>query len=50
LTQYNLDFVGTVPEDSEVQHFDLEGRPTVELSSENEAMKAAYRIFDKIIP
>ena len=50
LSQYNLDFIGTVPEDSEVQRFDLEGRPTVELPRENEAMKAAYRIFDEIIP
>ncbi len=50
LSQYKLDFIGTVPEDSEVQQFDLEGRPTVELQSENEAMKAAYLIFDKIIP
>jgi CO dehydrogenase maturation factor len=50
LSQYKMDFIGTVPEDSEVQLFDLEGRPTVELPSENEAMKAAYRIFDEIIP
>jgi CO dehydrogenase maturation factor len=50
LSQYDMDFIGTVPEDPEVQLFDLEGRPTVELPSENEAMKAAYRIFDGIIP
>ncbi len=49
LGQYDLDFVGTVPEDSEVQQFDLEGRPTVELPRENAAVKAAYRIFDEII-
>lgn len=48
LDQYDLDFIGTVPEDSEVQRFDLEGRPTVELHSENGAVKAAYRIFDEI--
>jgi CO dehydrogenase maturation factor len=48
LDQYDLDFIGTVPEDSEVQQFDLEGRPTVELPNENAAVKAAYRIFDKI--
>jgi CO dehydrogenase maturation factor len=50
LSHYKMDFIGTVPEDSEVQQFDLEGRPTVGLPSENEAMKAAYRIFDEIIP
>ena len=48
LGQYDLDFIGTVPEDSEVQQFDLEGRPTVELPGENGAVKAAYRIFDEI--
>jgi CO dehydrogenase maturation factor len=48
LGQYDLDFIGTVPEDSEVQQFDLEGRPTVELPNENGAVKAAYRIFDEI--
>lgn len=48
LGQYDLDFIGTVPEDSEVQQFDLEGRPTVELPCENEAVKEAYRIFDEI--
>ena len=50
LNQYKLDFIGTVPEDSVLQQFDLEGKPTVELPNENEAMKAAYRIFDQIIP
>lgn len=49
LGQYDLDFIGTVPEDSEVQQFDLEGRPTIELPHENGAVKAAYRIFDKIV-
>ena len=50
LNQYKLDFIGMIPEDSVLQQFDLEGRPTVELPNENEAMKAAYRIFDQIIP
>ena len=48
LGHYDLDCIGTVPEDSEVQQFDLEGRPTVELPRENGAVKAAYRIFDEI--
>ncbi len=50
LAKYSLDFIGTVPDDSVLQQYDLEGKPTVELPSENEAMKAAYRIFDQIIP
>ncbi len=49
LDQYDLNFIGTVPEDSTVQEFDLEGRPTVELPSENAAVQAAYGIFKDII-
>ncbi len=46
LAQYQLDFVGTVPEDLGVQEFDLAGRPTIELERDNPAIQAAYRIFD----
>ena len=49
LAEYKLDFVGIVPEDIDVQEFDLDGRPTIELAKENQAVKAAYRIFDSII-
>jgi CO dehydrogenase maturation factor len=45
---YNLDLVGIVPEDIEVQEFDLNGRPTTELEKNNKALIAAYKIFDKI--
>jgi CO dehydrogenase maturation factor len=45
---YNLDLVGTVPEDIELQEFDLNGRPTTELEKNNKALMAAYKIFDKI--
>ncbi|MCG6880518.1 MAG: AAA family ATPase [Deltaproteobacteria bacterium] len=49
IAQYDIELIGMVPEDAGVQQFDLEGRPTVELPGENEALKAAYRIFDKIL-
>jgi len=45
---YHLDFIGTVPEDPEIQDFDLNGRPTVELGKDSKALVAAYEIFDKI--
>ena len=45
---YNLDLVGMVPEDLEVQEFDLNGRPTTELEKNNKAVIATYKIFDKI--
>jgi CO dehydrogenase maturation factor len=50
LKAYNLHLAGLVPEDEEVQEFDLQGRATVELGPENEAMKAAYGIFEEIVP
>jgi CO dehydrogenase maturation factor len=49
LAEYKLDFVGTVPEDADLQKFDLEGRPTTELGMENKAVAAAYRIFDSVL-
>ena len=45
---YGLDLIGMVPEDLEVQEFDLNGRPTTELKKNNKALIAAYKIFDKI--
>jgi len=45
---YDLDLVGMVPEDLEVQEFDLNGRPTTELEKNNKALIAAYDIFDKM--
>jgi len=45
---YQLDFIGTVPEDPEIEDFDLNGRPTVELGKDSKALVAAYKIFDKI--
>ena len=47
---FGLNLIGMVPEDPEVQEFDLNGRPTIELSKENSAVKAAYEIFQKIFP
>ncbi|MBW1798338.1 MAG: AAA family ATPase [Deltaproteobacteria bacterium] len=45
---YELDLVGMVPEDLELQEFDLNGRPTTELEKNNKALIAAYEIFDKM--
>jgi CO dehydrogenase maturation factor len=47
--KYNLDLIGTVPEDPDVREFDLNGRPTIELGNENRAVKALYEIFERII-
>ena len=47
--EYNLNLVGMVPEDPIVKEYDLRGRPTIELGKESNALKAVYRIFDKIL-
>ncbi|MDY7036467.1 MAG: AAA family ATPase, partial [Thermodesulfobacteriota bacterium] len=43
---YKMDLRGIIPEDIQVRDFDLCGRPTTELNTESNALKAAYQIFD----
>jgi len=45
-----LEIAGTIPEDNDVYEYDLNGRPTIEIPEDNQAVKAAFEIFDKIIP
>jgi len=45
-----LKLAGTIPEDRQVYEFDLNGQPTVDLPEDNPALKAAWAIFDRIIP
>ena len=47
--EYQLELIGTVPEDPEVQDFDLNGKPTVELGKQSIALAAAYDIFEKLL-
>jgi CO dehydrogenase maturation factor len=46
---FGLEIAGIVPENSGIREFDLQGRPTIALESENDAVKAANEIFDQII-
>jgi len=48
-SDFGLEIVGMVPENSGITEFDLQGRPTVALEKGNEAVKAANEIFDQII-
>lgn len=41
--------VGTIPEDDAIYKYDLNGLPTIELPHDNQAVKAAFKIFDTII-
>ncbi|GBC62834.1 carbon monoxide dehydrogenase [Desulfonema ishimotonii] len=49
LNTEGLELAGTVPEDDAVYEYDLNGRPTVEMTDDNPAVRAAFRIFDQII-
>jgi CO dehydrogenase maturation factor len=49
LENAGLELGGTIPEDQTVYEFDLEGRPTIELPEDNEAIRSAFDIFDRII-
>jgi CO dehydrogenase maturation factor len=49
IEESGLELAGTIPDDETIYDFDLNGRPTVEIPEENPAVKAAFRIFDKII-
>ena len=48
--EFNLEPMGIIPEDPLVRRFDLEGKPTTELSRESRALEAAFELFDRIVP
>ena len=49
VNEYDLDLIGTIPEDIQVRDFDLHGNPTIELGLESDALRAAFDIFRKIL-
>ncbi len=48
VNRYGMELVGIVPEDPEVQEFDLRGRPTIEIGEDSVALRASYGIFDRL--
>ncbi len=46
--KFDMELAGMVPEDPEIQEFDLSGRPTAELGKGSIALKSAWEIFDKL--
>ena len=49
IEESGLELAGTIPDDDTIYEFDLNGKPTIEISEENAAVRAAFHIFDKII-
>jgi len=50
IAEGGLELAGVIPDDEQVYEFDMDGRPTIEIDGDNPAFKAAYTIFDRIIP
>lgn len=44
-----VDLAGTIPDDQTVYEYDFNGRPTIQMPSDSESVKAAFTIFDKVI-
>lgn len=49
IKEAGLNFAGTIPEDSTLYEYDLNGRPTIEMPSDNIVVKAAFDIFERIV-
>lgn len=49
IKEKGLDLAGTIPEDNTVYEYDLNGRPSIEIPEDNQAVQAAFKIFEKII-
>jgi CO dehydrogenase maturation factor len=49
IEENGLEFVGMVPEDDVVYDYDSAGKATVELPEDNNALQAAFNIFDNIL-
>ena len=44
-----LELAGMIYEDELVHEYDLQGKPTVEMHEDNQAVKSAYKIFEAIL-
>jgi CO dehydrogenase maturation factor len=49
IKRQNLRLAGTIPVDEQVYRYDLEGKPTFQLSVESKAVEAARRMFEEYI-
>jgi CO dehydrogenase maturation factor len=45
----DIELAGTIPTDSTIYDYDLNGQPTIEMSENSKSVKAAFEIFKKII-
>ncbi|MEA3438593.1 MAG: AAA family ATPase [Thermodesulfobacteriota bacterium] len=49
LNAEDLELAGMIPMDNTIYDYDLKGQPTIEMPENNQSVKAAFEIFEKII-
>jgi len=49
LNAEDLELAGMIPMDNTIYDYDLNGQPTIEMPENNQSVKAAFEIFEKII-
>ena len=49
LKEGGLELAGTIPEDSTIYEYDLNGRATVKMPEDSPSVRAAFTLFDKIM-
>lgn len=49
IEESGIELAGIVPEDEEIYEYDSNGKPTMQIPEENNAVKAAFEIFDNIL-
>lgn len=49
VAERRLELSGIIPEDGQIRHFDLAGRPTIQLGSDSKAVSAAVAIFERLL-
>lgn len=49
LKEGGLELAGTIPADETITDFDMNGQPTVQMPEESASVKAAFRIFGKVV-
>ena len=49
IKEAGINLAGTIPEDCAIYEYDKNGRPTIEMPSDNSVVKAAFDIFDRIV-
>jgi CO dehydrogenase maturation factor len=50
IAQAGVELAGTVPEDPAVYDYDFRGVPTIRMPADSPSVRAAFAIFDTIVP